>query len=87
MILDTSVLHQSKNTEKNKRYDEYMYFTVGGVKAKSLLSLSPDNLSRMLGIRLKNSVKTLDAITHQCIRSTGLLANNFKTDKTQLQYK
>ena len=36
---------------------------------------------------LNNMIKTLDATTYQCIRSTGLLAKRFKTDKSQPRYK
>ena len=50
MISDNPVLHQSNNTEKDKRNDEDMYFTVGEVKAKSSLSLSPDKLIRIWDI-------------------------------------
>ena len=39
--IGTPVLHQSSNTGKDKRNDEDMYFTVGAVKAKYSLSLSP----------------------------------------------
>ena len=41
----------------------------------------------MWGIGLETSINTLDTTTHKCIRSTGLLANRFKTDKYQLLYK
>ena len=87
MILDTPVLHQSKNTAKKKRGYEDSYCTVRAVKANYLLSLSPEKLSRMWGIRLKTTIKTLDATTHQCIMYTWLLANRFKTNKAQLWYK
>ena len=41
----------------------------------------------MWGIWSKTSIRTLDAKTHQYIRSTVLLENLFKTDKSQLKYK
>ena len=41
MISDTTVLHQSKNTVKEKINDEDMYCTVGAGKTRSLPSLSP----------------------------------------------
>ena len=40
MISDTLVLHQLKKTAKEKKNDKDMYYTVGAVKAKYLLSLS-----------------------------------------------
>ena len=84
MILDTIIFHKSTNTAKKKRDDEDMYCTVGAVKAKYLSLLISEKLSRMWGISLKTVIKTLDATTHQCIRSTGLLAKRFKTDKEKL---
>ena len=87
MIFDTPVLHQSKNTTKDKRNYEDMYYTVGAVKAKSLPSLILERFIRIWDIELKNAIKTSDITTHQCIRSTGLLENWFKTDKYQLRYK
>ena len=87
MILDSLIFHQSNNTAKKKREDEDMYCKVGAVKAKSLLSLSPEKLIWMCVIGLNTAVRTLDAKTHQCIRSTGLLTKLFKSDKAQLRYK
>ena len=87
MISDTPVLHQSNNTPKKKRDDKDMYCTVSVVKAKYFPSLSPEKLIRMWGIGLKTAIKTLDTTTNQCIRSTGVLAKQFKTDKSKLRYK
>ena len=39
------------------------------------------------GIAMKTAINTLDATTHQCIRSTGIIEKRFKTDKAQIQYK
>ena len=64
-----------------------MYFILGAVRAKYFPSLIPDTLIRILGIRLKTVIKTLDTTTHQFFWSTGLLVKWFKTDKYQLQYK
>ena len=41
MISDIPVLHQSNNISKEKINNEDMYSTVGAVKVKYLLSLSP----------------------------------------------
>ena len=87
IISDTPVLHQSNNTANKKMDVEDMYYTVGSVKAKYLPSLSTKKLSRMWGIVLKTDINNLDATTHELIMSTELLANHFKTDKAQLQYK
>ena len=73
MISDNLVLRQSKNTAKDKSNYEDMYCTVGAVKAKSLLPLISEKLISMWGIGSKTVLKTLDATTHQCIISTGLL--------------
>ena len=41
MVLYITVLHQSKNTAKKKRYNEDMYYKVGAVKSKYFTSLIP----------------------------------------------
>ena len=41
----------------------------------------------MWQIGLKTAKNTINATTHKCIRSTGLLSKRFKTDKSQLRYK
>ena len=81
MILDTPVLHQSNNTAKKKRDEEDMYCTIGAVKFKYFPPLSPEKMSKMWGIHLKTSIKTLDETTHQYIGSTGILSKRFKTQK------
>ena len=50
-------------------------------------SITPEFLSKHLNIGLATAKRTLQATTHQCVRSTGLLAKRFKTDKSQLRYK
>ena len=60
---------------------------IGALKSKTSNSLTPENLSKLWGIGLKTAKRTIDATTHQCIRSTGLLSKRFKTDKSQLRYK
>ena len=87
MISDTPVIHHPNKTVKEKRYDGYMYCTVGAFKDKYLLSLSPYKLSRMWGIGLKSAIKTLYGKTHNISSSTGLLSKRFRTDKAQLRYK
>ena len=64
-----------------------MYCTVGSVKVNSLSSLSSDKLIKMWIIGLKSMIETFDTRTNECIRSTGLLENQFKTYKYQLRYK
>ena len=39
------------------------------------------------GIGLKTASRTLKATSHECVRSTGLLAKRYKTNKAQLRYK
>ena len=81
MISHYPVFCQSNNTEKKGKDDEDMNCIVGMVR------LSLDKLSRIWGMELKTTINTLDAKTHQCISSTGLIAKRFKTDKSKLLYK
>ena len=60
---------------------------IQALKSKTSTSLTPESLSKLWGIGLKTAKRTIEATTHQCIRSTGLLSKRFKTDKSQLRYK
>ena len=67
--------------------DNTTYSTIGKLHSKRSNSISPEDLSKMLNIGLSTAQRTLTATTHHCIRSTGLLAKRFKTDRSQLRYK
>ena len=60
---------------------------VSSIKSKYSPSLTPKELSKLWRVGLKTAQRTLLATTHKCMRTTGLLAKRFKTDKAQLQYK
>ena len=48
--------------------------------------LTPEDLSKRLSIGLATAKRTLQATTHKCLRSTGLLSRRFRTDKSQLRF-
>jgi hypothetical protein len=50
-------------------------------------TITPEELARMWKIGLKTAARTLNATTHQCIRTTGMLARCYRTDMAQLRYK
>ena len=50
-------------------------------------AITPEFLSRQLHIGLPTASCTLNATTHQFIRSSGSLTRRFCTDKAQLRYK
>lgn len=50
-------------------------------------SITPDELARKWKIGIKTAARTLAATTHQCIRTTGMLARRYRTDMAQLRYK
>ena len=49
--------------------------------------MTPESISVTWQIGLKTAKNTIQATTHKCIRSTGLLSKRFKTDKSQLRYQ
>ena len=67
--------------------DNLPFRTLGALKSQQVNSLTPETLSMMWQIGLKTAKSTINATTHKCIRSTGLLSKRFKTDKSQLRYK
>ena len=58
--------------------------TVSKLTSRREDSITPEFLSKHLNIGLATAKRTLQATTHQCVRSTGLLTKRFKTDKSQL---
>ena len=67
--------------------DAENHSSIHAVKRATSSSLSPQELSKLWRIGLKTASDTLKATTHQCIRTTGVLAKRFKTDRSQLRYK
>ena len=66
------------------------YYTITSIRAirtNNKASITPEKLSSMWNIGLTTASRTLAATTHKCMRTTGLLARRFKTDKAQLRYK
>ena len=61
--------------------------TLGAFRSRQTYSLIPESLSMMWQISLKTAKNNTQATTQKCIRSIGLLAKRFKTDKSQLRYK
>ena len=46
--------------------------------------LTPEKLSKLWMIGLPTAMRTIKATTQKCIRSTGMLARRYKTDRSQL---
>ena len=67
--------------------DEMEYCSISRMASNRQSSITPEELCRRLHIGLATAKRTLQATTHQCIRSTGLLTKRFKTDRSQLRYK
>ena len=64
------------------------YHVIGSMKTTDKKdSISAEDLSKKLHIGLHTALRTLKATTHQFIRTTGMLAKRFRTDKAQLRYK
>ena len=63
------------------------YCSISRMASNRQSSITPEELCRRLHIGLATAKRTLQATTHQCIRSTGLLTKRFKTDRSQLRYK
>ena len=63
------------------------YSSFSAINSKSHDSLSPEDLSKRLFIGLSTAKRTLQATSHQFIRTTGSLTKRFRTDKAHLRYK
>ena len=66
--------------------DEVYHSTIAAINSKANQTISPEELSKRLHIGLKTAAHTLNATTHQWIRTTGLLTKRFRTDKAHLRY-
>lgn len=63
------------------------FTTVQAIKSSKKDSLTPEELSKKWSIGLNTAAATINATTHKCIRTTGLLSKRFRTDKAQLRHK
>ena len=68
--------------QKDYTIDSLPFRTFGAFNSQQVNSLTPETLSMMWQIGLKTAKNTINATTHKCIRSTGLLSKRFKTDKS-----
>lgn len=53
---------------------------VSSINSRKRDSVTPEELSKLLHIGLATAKRTIEATTHHCIRTTGLLTRRFKTD-------
>ena len=69
-------------------FDEEIHRSISAIKdTKKSITLTPEGLSKIWGIGLKNEMRTLAATNQQIIITTSLLAKRFRTDKYKLRYK
>ena len=68
-------------------YHNDEYISINAIKSNKQNTLTPERLSQMWNIGLHTAARTLQASTHKCIRTTGMLSRRYKTDKSQLRYK
>jgi len=61
---------------------EFMYVCAIATRKKD--KLQPDQLVKLWCIGIKTAKITLEAITHQCIRTVGNLTKRFRTDRAHL---
>ena len=50
-------------------------------------STTPEELAKLWGVGLKTCARTLEATTHDIVRTTGALTRRFRTDRAQMRYK
>lgn len=61
--------------------------TASKVISSTGTTLTPEDLSKLWRIGILTAKRTLNATTHQCIRTTGALTRRFRTDKAHMRYK
>ena len=62
-------------------------YNISQMKSTMKSKMQPHELSKMWNIGLSTAKRTLEATTHKCYRTTGLLSRRFKTDVAQLRFK
>ena len=67
--------------------EEVKYRSINAVATKSNRTLNPEDLAKLWGIGIKTAKRTLNATTHQCIRTVGDLTRRFRTDKAHMRYR
>ena len=63
------------------------FYHISAMQSNAKSKLQPQELSKMWNIGLSTAKRTLEATTHKCYRTTGLLSRRFKTDVAQLRFK
>ena len=67
--------------------DSPIYTSMSSVYAEYINQVTSEQLSKMWRINLNTDQRIVKYTTHQCIRTAGIIANLFNTDKAQLWYK
>ncbi len=63
------------------------YHSISAINTKQHNTLTPEELSRLWGIGLKNARRTLAATSHRCVKTVGELTRRFRTDKVHMRYR
>ena len=82
MLRERSSSHQLLHGVEQKDHiiDSLSFRSLGAFNSQQADSLTPESLSVMWQIGLKTAKNTIQATTHWCILSRGLLSKMFKTD-------
>ncbi len=86
-MLHSTLAHDLYYNINMFQQDDESYASFFAMKTKSKDTLTPEALSKLWKIGLSTVKRTLQATTHKCIWTTGLLAKRLRTDRQQLRYK
>ena len=83
LLINSPLLHDVTPQDQ----EESVFSTISKVNTRRRDTITPEALAKRLNIGLATAKRTLNATSHQCLRTTGLLTKRFKTDRSQLRYK
>ena len=83
-IIDSQTLIETCDSDT---VDGGIYSSVSALQSKQKDYITLEGLCAKLHIGLATAKRTLQATTHKYIRTTGLFARRYCTDKAQLRYK
>ena len=88
-LLLVDILERNVNMDNfdSSQDDDEVLCSFSNMSSTSTDAITPEMLCSQLHIGLETAKRTLLATTHKYIRTTGLLARRYRTDKAQLRYK
>ena len=86
-IMESNLPQRLLSTVQTIPVDFNPEFQISAIASRKSDTISAEDLVRLWGIGLATAKRTVQATTHQCLRTVGTLRRRFRTDKAHMRYK